>query len=141
MKKIKLQNNTYFFLEVPNGFVPDKYGALEPRNNSIYGKSDRLTYTISIDEKELKIPYRNVGTQPEIISTIEDITEENAANIVESNFTTYKDYTSDMLSKPNTLARAIDLIDNGFNTAKESLYSLIVANGLDVNKNYLILLV
>jgi hypothetical protein len=66
----------------------------------------------------------------EIISTTKDITEEQAESIVDKENSLgeeyYKDYN--FTQKSGT-----------YFTAKESLQSLIQANGLDVNKNYLIL--
>jgi hypothetical protein len=135
MKKIQLKDITYLFIEVPDDFIPQKYGALDARNNCIWGKSNWVTYTIPIDEKDFSIPYSNMGTQPEIISTIEDITEESCKQIVEGffkhewseNFDCWKNYHNPCG------------VTYSKTTAKESLDSLIQANELDVNKNYLIL--
>ena len=80
-----------------------------------------------------KIPYfghKGLYKLPKIISTIKDITEEQAKSIVEFvsavNGVGYRDYE-------------IITIVNHKETAKESLQSLIQANGLDITKNYLIL--
>jgi hypothetical protein len=67
----------------------------------------------------------------EVISTTKDITEEQAESIIEKVLgfgtkTQYKDYK-------------LDANFSIYFTAKESLQSLIQANGLEINKNYLIL--
>lgn len=75
-----------------------------------------------------------------IIFTTKDITEEQAEEIVENHrytikLTTYRDY---MFLHGSSDYENEFLFD--YMTAKESLQSLIQANGLVVEKNYLILL-
>ncbi len=97
----------------------------------------RKNTTILISEKEFSIPYEDMGTKPEIISTTKDITEKQVESIVYHHVVSGTKYYSNYLSYPSQDFR--DVIDNSFKTAKESLQSLIQANGLDITKNYIIL--
>jgi hypothetical protein len=113
MKEIKLHNNTYLFVEVPFDATDFYYDSW---------------FTRYVNHSKGSIKF-DVNT--EIISTTKDITEEQAESIVEKilGFGTknqYKDYK-------------LDVNFSIYFTPKESLQSLIQANGLDINKNYLIL--
>lgn len=71
----------------------------------------------------------------EIISTTKDITEEQAGNIVGRKFAgRYYEFLKQGMSRVSSMKHSYP-----FDTTKESLESLIKANGLDVTKNYLIL--
>ena len=54
---------------VPQDFEIQKYGALDARNNVIWGRlSDKRSYTIPLDDKIVNIPYGE--PKPKIIGTI-----------------------------------------------------------------------
>lgn len=128
MKEIITNKGTFLFVEVPDNFIPQRYGALDARNNCIWGKNNNITCTIPISEKDFSIPYDNMGIKPNIISTTKDITEEEAKNIVEKpEYGWYLTYTKGNKDSYHC------------QTAKESLESLLKANGIDITKNYLIL--
>jgi len=120
MKEIKLQDNTYLFVEVPDD-SERFYKKQIPFVSSGIGYYDSKGY-------QKYIPLTTINNW-NIISTTKDITEEQAGSIVEYHATNqgqgYYDY---ILNNKNA-----------FGKAKESLQSLIQANGLDVNKNFLIL--
>ena len=132
MKEIKLKNSTYLFVEVPCKDI--KHFWLCDRNRSLAynekNEHESCTYTDLIPESYwLSQPKHSINYT--IISTTKDITEEQAESIVErlDNDNSYKDYELE-------ITRVCEYI---LSTAKESLQSLIQANGLDINKNYLIL--
>jgi len=131
-KEINLPSGNYLFVEVPDAFIPQRYGALDARNNCIWGKKERITYVVPIDEKDFSIPYDDMGIKPEIISTTKDITEEKFESICDDYYLHTED--GDDLYY-NFLIKEF-IYDSNF---KESLQSLLQANSLDVNKNYLIL--
>lgn len=137
-KEIKIKDNTYLFVEVPDDAIAwsIKYH-MDGTKRSLRVSSLNDNYELCVLEKECF----------EIISTIKNITKEQTESIVEkyTNYETeheqlldgmYEDY----LKKGNYWVQ-----DNSgiklwaFKTAKESLQSLIQANKLDINKNYLIL--
>jgi hypothetical protein len=136
-KEINLPSGNYLFVEVPDNFIPNRYGALDPRNNCIWGKKERITYVVPIDEKDFSIPYDDMGTKPEIISTTKEITEEQAESIVEKK--RIKESWNDTMTDVYINYESKELIGKYVKMAKESLQSLLQANSLDVNKNYLIL--
>lgn len=72
----------------------------------------------------------------EIISTTKHITEEQAGSVVFHHVVSGTKYYSNYLPFKGQDFR--DVIDNSFKTAKESLQSLLKANGLN-EPNYLIL--
>ncbi len=118
MKEIKLQNNTYLFVEVPDDCI-----AIQVAHN-IINKPNSLIFDYSV----------------KLISTTKDITEEQAGSIVEFKTETlypegFEPYVTSGYRNYNIPYTGIFNIQR----AKESLQSLIQANGLDGTKNYLIL--
>ena len=130
MKEIQLNGSIYLLIEVPDDSYEFKFVIVEDN-------ADELPYSIlrayhkkglSTTEIQEAEDVKDIVSY-EIISTTKDITEEQAKSLVESQIfpfrgTYYKDYTDPFMS---------------LETAKESLQSLIQANGLDLTKNYLIL--
>lgn len=126
-KEIKIKDKTYFFVE-----VLDDVKSYEIDEGFLYCYDIEGKLSFALQAKLLGF-YK-------IISTTKDITEKQAENIIESkiyskNIITYKDYM--FLHSSSDYEKEL-LFD--YMTAKESLQSLIRANGLDVEKNYLILL-
>ena len=126
LKEINLPSGDYLFVEVPDdahdlGMETE----CEVSYRILNGHYKR------INTSSLNFSFNVNG----IIGFTKDITEEQAGSIVELFSITrlsqfgYKNY---LLSKDK-------YNDFTCKTAKESLQSLIQANGLDVNKNYLIL--
>jgi len=118
--RIITSKGTFLFVEVPDdvtNFIVEEFHINRTRLSFVSEKED-LQYIINLYGICSKI------------ATTRDITEEQAESIVEfkpnrdSNYNLYKNYNN-----------------NGFvfGSAKESLQALIQANGLDINKNYLIL--
>lgn len=108
-KEINLPSGNYLFVEVDEDCKPKQIA------HNIVNKPNSLVLNHSVD----------------LISTTKDITEEQTGSIVDKvlGFGTrpqYKDYK-------------LDASFSIYFTAKESLQSLLQANGLDTNKNYLIL--
>lgn len=140
-KEIKIKDKTYFFVEVPF----DAYDFSIHISVNKHPTNDRLEFKIPAPQhqtiwgwydKTIKLK----SGKHQIISTTKDITESEAKKIVEShiypkNIITYRDYI--FLHSSSDYENEL-LFD--YMTAKESLKSLIRANGLDVEKNYLILL-
>lgn len=122
MKEIKTDKGNFLFIEVPDDAKGFSFGA-----NSTWIYYYKKNYHNSFDHRHIEVKF-----QTEIISTTKDILEKQAESIVDNELSIgelyYKDY--DKIQKSGT-----------YFTAKESLQSLIQANGLDINKNYLILLV
>lgn len=128
MKEINLPSGNYLFVEVPDD-------AYDFSNNLHSAQIDFLQDTpykdSSIVIKDAVILRDYYNDKFEVISTTKDITEEQAGSIVDKvlGFGTrpqYKDYK-------------LDASFSIYFTAKESLQSLIQANGLSLEKNYLIL--
>jgi len=147
MKEIKINNNTYFFVE-----VPDDAKDFELLNKGLNRGSALLNICWNNEEK--CVPYMEENnpfklyeeTDFKIISTTKDITEEQAESIVEK----FEQKIGWRLDGDTSKLNSIVLFQNYkyekpvpvtflLSTAKESLQSLIQANMLDVNKNYLIL--
>jgi hypothetical protein len=85
-------------------------------------KPEQIAYNIVNKPNSLIFDY-----SVQLISTTKDITEEQAESIVEKpEYDWYLTYTKGNMDSYHC------------QTAKESLQSLIQANGLDINKNYLI---
>lgn len=128
-KEIIVNNKTYLFVEISNDAHSFReklmmdgaglYVSFEPR---IEPYSALQSVKISKDNKE----------NYQIISTTKDITEEKCKNIIE-----YKGHTPWFKNYVKGLA---GIYWFEFLTAKKSLQSLIQSNGLDISKNYLILL-
>lgn len=130
MKEIIVNNNTYLFTEVPDDATNFHYDS-------------HFNRYINHSKGSIKL---DVNT--EIISTTKDITEEQTESIVEK-YTNYETETEQLLDGmyKDYLEKDNYWVQNSsgtklwaFKTAKESLNSLIQANGVDISKNYLILL-
>lgn len=116
MKEINLPSGNYLFIEVPD----DAY------NFSVYkyNITSQIRYFYDNYQCDITIQKADWG----IISTTKDITEEQANSLVEKpEYGWYLTYTKGNMDSYHC------------QTAKESLQSLIQANDLDINKNYLIL--
>jgi hypothetical protein len=138
MVEIKLQNNIYLFEEVPN----------DAHDLGMETECE-VSYRIPSGEyKRINTSSLNVSFNVNmILGFTKDITEEQAESIVEK-YTEYETEREQLLHE-----MYVDYLEKGnywmqdssgiklwaFKTAKESIQSLIQANGLDVNKNYLIL--
>jgi hypothetical protein len=122
MQEIKLQDKTYLFVEVP--FDAHDLGM---------ETECEVSYRISSGE------YKRVNTSSlnfsfkvnGIIGFTKHITEEQAKSLIPIYSELHKDLYANYLNN--------FYIESQFKTAKESLQSLLQANGLDINKNYLIL--
>lgn len=125
MKKINLPSGNYLFVEVPDDAYEFRF-SVKKEGHLIYRQGKTKADFIQLDKNY------------QIISTTKDITEEQAGSIVYHHVVNEAKYYSNYLPFNGQDFR--DIIDNSFKTAKESLQSLIQANGMDVNKNYLILL-
>ncbi len=117
MKEIKLHNNTYLFHECPIDCKPEQIA------HNIVNKPNSLIFDHPI----------------QLISTTKNITEEQAQNIVYHHVVNNTKYYSNYLPFNGQDFR--DIIDNSFKTAKESLKSLLQANKLSPENNYLILII
>ena len=134
MKTIKTQKGEFLFVEVPDY----AYDFVEITNQSeIPYKTAIQYYTKCLVTGYPQGESVTIGLKFEIISTTKDITEEQAGSVVDKyNNSSYRDYSIDKIGAywmPDIETNDI------FLTAKESLQSLIQANGLGVRKNYLIL--
>lgn len=146
MKEIIVNNKTYLFVEV----LDKAYDFKMRRNNQVIFLLKDVINPLTGSEKSeiIKIPNVRFGLlikDLQIISTTKDITEEQCKNLVEFiEFNEFEKYsTSHYYDYTNTNKweyTESGSVVYGFKTAKESLNSLIQANGLDINKNYIILL-
>jgi hypothetical protein len=123
MKEINLPSGNYLFIEIPNDVLQDRWFVVWDEENN--------TFNVEFQTNDKPI-YTSLNTEKDcyIISTTKDITEEQAGSIVEHKDLRYKNYKTFRWYSSNK--------GKSFR-AKESLRSLIQANGLDINKNYLIL--
>lgn len=149
MKEINLPSGNYIFCLVPNDAKD-----FEILNKGFNRSSALLNICWNNEEKCIpyineKAPFKLYEEEDfKIISTTKDITEEQAESIVEK-YTEYETEEEQLLD-----GMYVDYLEKGnywvqnsagirlwaFKTAKESLQSLIQANGLDITKTYLILL-
>jgi hypothetical protein len=125
MKKITLNDNTYLFVEVSDDAKDFKL------NEDDFSKIIIFETQNNIDSIEI------TKENYQIISTTEDIAEEQAGSFVDKK--KIKESWNDTMTDVYINYEAKELIGKYVKTAKESLQSLIQANGLDINKNYLIL--
>jgi hypothetical protein len=136
MKEIMTQKGTFLFLEVPDDVLYFRWFI-------VYNvKKESFSVEFQTDNDAIYISL-NTNKDCYIISTTKDVTEEQAQSIVDSK--EYESYDFD--------GRAYDVLYKNYNesedsfvlncdqyyTAKESLQSLIQANDLDIDKNYLII--
>ncbi len=121
MKEVKLQSGEYIFIEIPN----DAYEFNIVGNNIWFLRHD-------VSENDGYGQIRTIEhLLAEIISTTKDITEEMVCSTLEyqidnanNNEIYFKNYSNNVFEMK----------------CAESLQSLIQSLGLDINKNYLILL-
>lgn len=124
MKEIIVNSDTYLFIEVPDNALHNRWFVVWDEKNN--------TFNIEFQTKNDSI-YFPLNTENDcyIISTTKDTTEKQAESIVETENSLgeqyYKDYNKTQKS-------------GTYFTAKESLQSLIQYSGLDINKNYLIII-
>jgi hypothetical protein len=145
--KINITSGNYLFIEVPDDSYDCSFIIVNepddiPHSIASAFHGNGLTIT-EIQESENLDDIISYDT----ISTTKNITEEQAGSIVEK----FKQKIGWRLDGDNSKLNSIVLFQNYkyekpvpvtflLSTAKESLQSLIQANGLDVSKNYLILL-
>ena len=128
MKEVNLPSGDYIFVEVPDDATDFKDTLA---NGIFYKLPSGYIDSIYFDEISLNLKF-------EIISTTNDITEEQCKNLIDDCDIYAKCW------KKYTYKGAKD-IGGQFNsdyscwTAKESLQSLIQSVGLDIKNNYLIL--
>ena len=133
MIKIKLKNNTYLFIEFDQD--SHSHSLTKFKTHTVINYKRTLTGDSNWSENIGGVNVKLLNY--EIISTTKDITEEIAENIVDK----YEQKPTDFEDDNYFMYKCyIQNIDNELHTAKESLQSLIQHNGLDNNKNYLILL-
>ena len=132
MKEINLPSGNYLFVEIPNDVLQDRWFVVWDEENNTFNvefqTNDKPTYTSLNTEKDCYI-----------ISTTKDITEEQAERIVEFKLETlypegFEPLTTGGFRNYEIYSSPYYNIQN----AKKSIQSLIQVNGLDVNKNYLI---
>ena len=137
MKEIQVKNKTYLFVEITN----------DAHDLGMETECE-VSYRISSGEyKRINTSSLNFSFNVNgILGFIKDITEKQAESIVEK----FEQKIGWRLDGDKSKLNSIVLFQNYnyekpvpvtflLSTAKESLQSLIQANGLDVNKNYLIL--
>lgn len=131
MKEIIVKDKTYLFVEIPDDATDFK---LRIDNNIFYRLKFEDKFLSTYNGSTTTSDFLNRYDTVEIISTTKDISEEQAKTIVEKHPNLfYRDYNFKTYLDENWTKNWVS------NTAKESLQSLLQANGLDVNKNYLIL--
>jgi hypothetical protein len=129
MKEINLPSGNYLFVKVPDDAYDFKIG--EALGNKVIWYEFHPNLNKAIIPIPSQINY-------EVISTTKDITEEQAGSIVE--FDEINGEHPDFVNGVAWLNYKRNRYEyNRVFTVKESLQSLIQANGLDINKNYLIL--
>ncbi len=117
-KEINLPSGNYLFVEVDEDCKPKQIA------HNIVNKPNSLVLNHSVD----------------LISTTKDITEEQAESIVEFKLETL--YPEEFEPLTTGGFRNYEIYSSPYyniQNAKESLQSLLQANDLDINKNYLIL--
>lgn len=133
MKEINLQFGNYLFIEVDSDSY--SHSLTKFKNHAVINYKRKLTgdsnWSDNIGDLNSKL------LDYKIISTTKDITEKQTESIVHYHVVNDTKYYSNYMPYKSQDFR--DIIDNSFKTAKESINSLIQANGLDVNKTYLIL--
>jgi hypothetical protein len=134
MKEINLQDKTYLFVEQD----------LDSHSHSLRKMKTHAVIKYKRESTGNSDWSDNIGglnvtlLDYEVISTTKDITEEQAESIVE--FDEINGEHPDFVNGVAWLNYKRNIYEyNRVFTAKESLKSLIQANGLDVNKTYLIL--
>lgn len=111
-------------IKIQQGKVQTEQRPDDAENIRCHTHFNMVSYLIKFEAFEIKLP-KGKWTR---ISTTKDITEEQAESIVEKpEYGWYLTYTKGNMDSYHS------------QTAKESLQSLIQANKLDINKNYLIL--
>lgn len=140
-----IRNKNYILIEVPSDFIPQKYGALDARNNIIWGKNSKGTSTITIKDEEYLIEY---GTKDLILGKLSKIlqNEELCSEIVEQHnsffwkvprFYNYLKYPK---ANINELTKSIPY-DNLFEffKATDSFKSFLQSINVDMSKEYLLI--
>jgi len=132
MKEIQVKDKTYLFLEIPFDAKNFKF------NEDNFTKIIMFETQNNIDSVEI---YKE---KYQIISTTKDITEEQRLSIIEEHPHSAKYWEFAMMPLyliygKKQLIGKYTRFNNGTENDEKSLQSLIQANGLDVNKNYLIL--
>jgi len=128
MKEINLPSGNYLFVECrwENFRLWNDYSTFNENKPTQY-----LVFDLDKENKYIKL---DKPKSFEIISTTKDITEEQAESIVDKIL-----YSKGLSKTEHTTEYKNYHGGNSYLWAYESLQSLIQANGLDVNKNYLIL--
>jgi len=132
MKEIKLQNKIYLFVEIPDNPHSFREKLIMDGAGLYVSFEPRLEPYLAL--QSIKVSKNNKESY-QVIFTTKDITEEQAESIIGK-----KHFIYSFSDKICVQWLPIKKVDGYYPTAKESLQSLIQANELDVNKNYLILL-
>ena len=125
IKEVNLPSGNYLFVEVPD----DSYDfEIIDNDGLIYWVKDCVESTnlrtVSLEKADYKI-----------ISTTNDITEEQCESIVGKKFGDgYYQFIKEGMMRVASMRHSFP-----FDTAKESLQSLIQANNLNIENNYLII--
>lgn len=135
MIEITLKNNMYLFVKVPDDAYNFSLTKFETHAVINYKRSLTGDAEWSVNIGDLNIELLDY----EVISTTKNISEEGARSIVEHKDRIKKAWNSDLSTVFINYNRESN-IDLYKEFALESLQSLIQSVGLDVNKNYLILL-
>lgn len=133
MKEITTAKGTYLFVEVPNNaydFSLTKY-----KTHCVINYFDKLKDGTKYSCSDNIGGLNKTLLDYQIISTTNQITEEQAESMVDRTFDNkYYQYLANGMMRVASMKHAYP-----YETAKESLQSLIKANGLDETKNYIIL--
>ena len=143
MKEINLPSGNYLFISIFKGATNFSIIKDNHFGNRIYYDNNKDDESFEFNCKYVEIP----NNQYKIISTTNDITEEQCESIVEkyTNYETEREQLldgmyEDYLQKGNYWVHDSSGIKLwAFKTAKESLQSLIQSVGLDLKLNYLII--
>ena len=134
-KEVILPSGNYLFVEVPNKDTI-KYFWLCDRNRSLaYKEINELCIYSNLIPETYWTSQNKHSINYKIISTTNDITEKQCESIVGKKFGDgYYEFV-----KPGMMRVASMKHSFPFDTAKESLHSLIQANNLNIENNYLII--
>ena len=134
MKEINLPSGNYLFVEVPDNAYDFSNSLHSAQIDFLQDTPYKGSSLVFNDAVILRDYYHD---KFKIISTTKDITEEQCIEHFTGNSFLY---STDISGAWEGQLYSCDEDDETLaQTAKESLQSLIQANGLDINKNYLIL--
>lgn len=132
MKETDIQSGIYLFIEIPDDAYDIKLSDNNGFNYSI--KSSKECFVKCFDDK-------NINNKFEIISTIKNITEMQCKKIVQRYDFQYPNRQGNSFSGYLNYEYTIKYHEEvlfDYSTAKESFKSLVRKQGLNIEKNYLI---